>query len=106
MHEYRIDPIDKSLILNLDKALSQYRAKIKASVSYEDLKIEHKQIVKAFNALLDARNAAIDKAIPNDNFMMFQGYKITILLDEEVENALNNACSILSAEMKGVQNNE
>ena len=104
MPKYKIKPINEAVVHELEKALREYKEKTKISSSYSDIKPEHDNLVLKFSELIDARNVAINDAIPKiniKNIELFSNCKITIILDAKIEKLLNDVCKTLSKGKKG-----
>lgn len=104
MSKYKIKPINETVVHELEKALREYKEKIKISSSFSDIKTEHDNLIIKFSELIDARNVAINDTIPKiniKNIELFSNCKITIMLDPKIENLLNDVCKTLNKDMKG-----
>lgn len=104
MSKYKIKPINETVVNELEKALLEYKEKIKISSSFNDIKPEHDNLILKFSELIDARNVAINDSIPEiniKNMELFPEYKITIILDQKIEKLLNDVCKTINKGMKG-----
>ena len=104
MSKYKIKPINETVVNELEKALLEYKEKNKISSSFSDIKPEHDNLVLKVSELIDARNVAINDSIPKiniKNMELFPENKITIILDQKIENLLNDVCKTLNKGMKG-----
>lgn len=98
MAEYHMKSIDDELVKKLKIALSKYKEQLKNATCFRDVSEYHRDLSKAFSEVVDARSVAIDNSYPRfeiDIMKFNPEYKITILLDRNIEDLLNEVCKIL-----------
>lgn len=82
----------------MKNALDKYKEQLKNATCFRDVSEYHRDLSKAFSEVVDARSVAIDNSYPRfeiDIMKFNPEYKITILLDRNIEDLLNEVCKIL-----------
>jgi len=98
MAEYYMKSIDDELVKKLKIALSKYKEQLKTATCFRDISEYHRDLSNAFSEVVDARSKAIDNSFPCYEIgrMKFDPeYKITIILDKNLEDLLNDVCAVL-----------
>lgn len=98
MAEYHMKSIDDELVNKLKIALSNYKEQLKTATCFRDISEYHRDLSNAFSEVVDARSKAIDNSFPNyeiDRMKFDPEYKITILLNKDLEDLLNEVCEVL-----------
>lgn len=93
MATYKIKDIDVKVVNRLKNAIEKYKSceKINRASALSELS-------NAFSEVVKARSQAIDEAIPDIEIKCmsnFPDYKITILLEKEIEDLLKETLDLL-----------